>query len=135
LSTTKIFSWILCIVLIHNIYNIYITINFLLEHNQYQFVQIVTIYGFNPPFLWKCLYQVRAIAVFPVFRLLTDFACLLTYEFCLSLWKIARCSVILLLPLFVPIVTSDIVISISLKLVKTTFQKKSLMKFFLTPLF
>jgi hypothetical protein len=48
----------------------------------------------------KCLYQVRAIAVFPVFRLLTDFVCLLTCEFCLSLWKIARCSVILLLPLF-----------------------------------
>ena len=44
-------------------------------------------------------YQVRAIAVFPVFRLLTDFVCLLIYEFCLSLWKIARCSVILLLPL------------------------------------
>jgi hypothetical protein len=54
---------------------------------------------FNPPFLWKCLYQVRAIAVFPVFRLLNDFFCLLTYEFCLSLWKIARCSVILLLHL------------------------------------
>ena len=53
-----------------------------------------------PSFLWKCLYQVRVIAVFPVFRLLTDFACLLTYEFCLSLWKIARCSVILLLSLF-----------------------------------
>jgi hypothetical protein len=29
-----------------------------------------------------------------------NFVCLLTYEFCLSLWKIARCSVILLLPLF-----------------------------------
>ena len=55
---------------------------------------------FNPPFLWKCLCQVRAIAVFPVFRLLTDFVCLLTYEFCLSFWNIARCSVILLLPLF-----------------------------------
>ena len=54
----------------------------------------------NPPFLWKCLYQVRVITVFPVFRLLIDFVCLLTYEFCLSLWKIARCSVILLLPLF-----------------------------------
>jgi hypothetical protein len=40
-------------------------------------------------------------AVFPVFRLLTDFVCLYNYEFCLSLWKIARCSVILLLPLFV----------------------------------
>jgi hypothetical protein len=24
-------------------------------------------FGFNPPFLWKCLYQVRAIAVFPSF--------------------------------------------------------------------
>jgi len=33
------------------------------------------------PFLWKCLYQVRAIVVFSVFRLLTDFVCLLTYEF------------------------------------------------------
>ena len=52
---------------------------------------------FNPPFLWKCLYQVRAIAVC---RLLTDFVSLLIYELCLSLWKIARCSVILLLPLF-----------------------------------
>jgi len=51
-------------------------------------------------FLWKCLYQVRAIAVFTVFRLLTDCVCLLINEFCLSLWKIARCSVILLLPLF-----------------------------------
>jgi hypothetical protein len=54
---------------------------------------------FNPPFLWKCLYEVRPIAVFPVFWLLTDLVCLLTYEFCLYLWKIARCSVILLLPL------------------------------------
>ena len=44
-------------------------------------------------------FQVRTIAVFPVFRLLTDCVCLLTYEFCLSLRKIARCSVILLLPL------------------------------------
>ena len=34
----------------------------------------------------------------PVFRLLTDFVCLYTYEFCLSLWKIAR-SVNLFLPL------------------------------------
>jgi hypothetical protein len=46
------------------------------------------------------MYQVRAIAVFPVFQLLTDFVCLLTYELCLSIWKIARCSVIWLLPLF-----------------------------------
>jgi hypothetical protein len=56
---------------------------------------------FNPPFLWKCLYQVRVITVFPVFRLLTDFVCLYTYEFWLSLWKIVRSSVILLLPLLV----------------------------------
>jgi hypothetical protein len=34
---------------------------------------------------WKCLYQVRAIAVFPVFPLLNDFFCLLTNDFCLSL--------------------------------------------------
>ena len=54
---------------------------------------------FNPPCLWKSLYHIWAIAVFPVFQLLTDFVCLLTYGFCFSLWKIARCSVILLLPL------------------------------------
>jgi len=30
-------------------------------------------------FLCKCLYQVWAIAVFPVFRLLTDFVCLLPF--------------------------------------------------------
>jgi len=28
-----------------------------------------------------CLYQVRVITVFTVFRLLTDFVCLYTYEF------------------------------------------------------
>ena len=33
------------------------------------------------PFPWKCLYQVTAITVFPVFRLLTDVVSLLTYEF------------------------------------------------------
>jgi hypothetical protein len=38
---------------------------------------------------------------FSVFRLLTDFVCLYTYEFWLSLCKIVRSSVILLLPLFV----------------------------------
>ena len=48
----------------------------------------------------KCLYQVRVITVFTVFRLLTDFVCLYTYEFGLSLWKIVRSSVILLLPIF-----------------------------------
>jgi hypothetical protein len=45
--------------------------------------------------------QVRVITVFTVFRLLTDFVCLYTYEFLLSLCKIVRSSVILLLPLFI----------------------------------
>jgi hypothetical protein len=47
---------------------------------------------------WTFLLQV--ITVFIVFRLLTDFVCLYTYEFWLSLSKIVRSSVILLLPLF-----------------------------------
>ena len=51
-------------------------------------------------FLKKCLYQVRVITVFTVIRLLTDFVCIYTYEFWLSLCKIVRSSVILLLPLF-----------------------------------
>ena len=38
--------------------------------------------------------------VFTVFRLLTDFVCLYNYEFWLSLCKIVRSLVILLLPLF-----------------------------------
>jgi hypothetical protein len=38
---------------------------------------------------------------FTVFRLLTDFVCLYIYEFGLSLCKIVRSSVILLLPLFI----------------------------------
>ena len=38
---------------------------------------------------------------FTVFRLLTDFVCLYNYEFLLSLCKIVRSSVILLLPLFI----------------------------------
>jgi hypothetical protein len=42
----------------------------------------------------------HVITVFTVFRLLTDFVCLYTYEFWLSLCKTARSSVILLLPLF-----------------------------------
>ena len=37
--------------------------------------------------------------VFTVFRLFTDFVCLYTYAFLLSLCKIVRSSVILLLPL------------------------------------
>jgi hypothetical protein len=52
----------------------------------------------------KRLYQIRVITVFTVFRLLTDFVCLYTYEFWLSLFKIVRSSVILLLPLFAIIV-------------------------------
>ena len=39
------------------------------------------------------------LTVFTVFRLLTDFVCLYNYEFGLSLCKIVRSSVILLLPL------------------------------------
>jgi hypothetical protein len=42
----------------------------------------------------------RAYTVFTVFRLLTDFVCLYNYEFWLSLCKIVRSSVILLLPLY-----------------------------------
>jgi hypothetical protein len=38
--------------------------------------------------------------VFTVFRLMTDFVCLYNYEFWLSLCKIVRSSIILLLPLF-----------------------------------
>ena len=58
--------------------------------------QITSKIWFNPPFL----YQVRVVTVFTVFRLLTDFVCLYIYEFWLSLCKIARSSLILLLPLF-----------------------------------
>ena len=42
---------------------------------------------------------------FPTFRLLTDFVCLLTYEYCLFLWNIAWSPVILLLPLFGTVIT------------------------------
>ena len=44
----------------------------------------------------------KVITVFTVFRLLTDFVCLYTYEFRLSLCKIVRSLVILLLPLSNP---------------------------------
>ena len=43
---------------------------------------------------------------FSVFRLLTDFVCLYNYEFWLSLYKIVRSSVILLLPLFISFISS-----------------------------
>jgi hypothetical protein len=48
---------------------------------------------------YTCLYQVRDITVFTVFRLSTDFVCLYNYVFGLSLCKIVRSSVILVLPL------------------------------------
>jgi hypothetical protein len=50
------------------------------------------------------------ITVFTVFRLLTDFVCLYTYEFWLSLCKIVRSLVFLLLPLFA---LGDFVLSLS----------------------
>ena len=40
-------------------------------------------------------------------RLLTVFVCLLIYEFWISLWKIARCSVILLLTLIIDSSTTN----------------------------
>jgi hypothetical protein len=46
------------------------------------------------PTVGKCKFTVS-----PVCRLLTDFVCMCTYEFCFSLWKIVRSSVILLLRL------------------------------------
>ena len=46
-----------------------------------------------------CLVHRRLSLVFTVFRLMTDFVCLYNYEFWLSLCKIVRSSVILLLPL------------------------------------
>ena len=50
---------------------------------------------------WILVYfRFRVVTVFTVFRFLTDFVCLYKYEFGLSLCKIVRCSVILLLPLF-----------------------------------
>ena len=49
----------------------------------------------------KYLHLFRVITVFTVFRLLTDFVCLYNYEFGLSLCKIVRSLVILLLPLLV----------------------------------
>ena len=66
----------------------------------------LTFISLNMVLLWQLfyLYQVRVIMVFTVFRLLTDFVCLYTYEFWLSLCKIARSSVILLLPLFTYVV-------------------------------
>jgi hypothetical protein len=49
---------------------------------------------------------IGVITVFTVFRLLTDFVCLYNYEFGLSLCKIVRSSVILLLPLLTNMATT-----------------------------
>jgi hypothetical protein len=50
--------------------------------------------------LLRILSVFTVFTVFRFFRLLTDFVCLYNYEFWLSLCKIVRSSVILLLPLF-----------------------------------
>ena len=63
--------------------------------------------------------------VFTVFRLLTDFVCLYTYEFWLSLWKIVGSSVILLLPLFKGCHTTD---SIYFGLQKYKFKKEKILR-------
>jgi hypothetical protein len=49
---------------------------------------------------WWLIFSVYILMSFDVFRLMTDFFCLYTYEFWFSLCKIARSSVILLLLLF-----------------------------------
>jgi hypothetical protein len=75
---------------------------------QYQFSEeggtsIVNHLHQQPRVTWSMLttkVNVKVITVFTVFRLLTDFVCLYTYEFWLFLWKIVRSSVILLLSLW-----------------------------------
>ena len=57
--------------------------------------------GYAYRWIWETIQEVRVITVFTVFRLLTDYVCLYTYEFWLSLCKIVRSSVMLLLPLLV----------------------------------
>ena len=79
-------------------------------------------------FFEKCLYQVRVNTVFTVFRLLTDFVCLYTYEFWLSLCKIARSSVILLLPLFWEMMRSGKWFPCVFKNVKTHIRYLKLLK-------
>ena len=58
--------------------------------------------------MYVCMYVVFVICIVDlkssVFRLLTDFVCLYNYEFGLSLCKIVRSSVILLLLLFMYVV-------------------------------
>ena len=63
---------------------------------------------------------------YTVFRLLTDFFCLYNYEFWLSLYKIVRSSVILLLPLYTnkPIVFIDWISMIFSKLKQLVWFRK-----------
>jgi hypothetical protein len=77
-------------------------------HRAYLFI-FMTLQNSSQKWAWvicfalRCLMKfqidVRVITVFTVFQLLTDFVCLYNYEFWLSLCKIVRSSVILLLPL------------------------------------
>jgi hypothetical protein len=64
----------------------------------------IMVHSWNMGVCWIVLVFVTELTVvrvvFTVFRLLTDFVCLYNYEFGLSLCKIVRSSVILLLPLF-----------------------------------
>jgi hypothetical protein len=59
------------------------------------------------------------ITVFTVFRLLTDFVCLYNYEFWLSLCKIVRSSVILLLPLFMYLLAISKIFANRIKMLST----------------
>ena len=81
--------------------------------------------------------HIRVITVFTVFRFLTDFFCLYNYEFWLSLCKIVRSSVILLLPLFVsvqePITSEFSMVNITNTFtLKTCVQNTTLFFIFLT---
>ena len=62
--------------------------------------KITLVFSFKSSLKLEPISVLFIITVFTVFRLLTDFVCLYTYEFWLSVCKIVRSSVILLLPLF-----------------------------------
>ena len=74
---------------------------FLHQYHRFYLVNILLHFYFRVQVPLKC--QVSVITVFTVFRLLTDFVCLYNYEFWLSLCKIVRSSLILSLPLFIPV--------------------------------
>jgi uncharacterized membrane protein YfhO len=67
----------------------------------FHFIGLVWFIVFNAAFNNISVILWWSVTVFTVFRLLTDFVCLYNYEFWLSLCKIVRSSVILLLPLFI----------------------------------